>query len=270
MVVAETMAQARDAVEAFPIDWEALPAVVDMEAAVQPGAPLVFDGAPGNIAYDTAIGDKAKTDAVFAGAAHKASIRIINPRVVANYMEPRAARADIDKATGEVTLELGSQGVHIIKKLLCEDILKMPGEQLRVVTKDVGGGFGTKNMMYREYPLVVEAARRLGEAVSWVGDRTEHFVGDAQGRDNITTAEMAMDENGKFLALRVDILGNLGAYLSMFAPYIPWLGASMATGTYEDRPAPRARARRLHPHRAGRRLSRRRPPRGRLCAGASG
>ena len=103
---------------------------------------------------------------------------------------------------------------------------------MRVVTKDVGGGFGTKNMMYREYPLVVEAARRLGASVSWVGDRSEHFLGDAQGRDNITTVEMAMDENGKFLALRVDILGNLGAYLSMFAPYIPWLGASMATGTY--------------------------------------
>ena len=108
-------------------------------------------------------------------------------------------------------------------------ILKMPSEKLRVVTKDVGGGFGTKTFMYREYPLVVEAARRLGEPVSWVGDRTEHFLGDAQGRDNIAVAEMAMDENGKFLALRVDILGNLGAYLSQFAPYIPWLGASMAT-----------------------------------------
>ncbi len=233
MVVAETASQARDAVEAFPIEWEALPAIVDMEAAVQPGAPLVFEDAPGNVAYDTAIGDKAKTDAIFARAARKASIRVINPRVVANYMEPRAARADIDKATGAITLELGSQGVHIIKMLLCDKILHMPGEQLRVVTRDVGGGFGTKNMMYREYPLVVEAARRLGEAVSWVGDRSEHFVGYAQGRDNITTAEMAMDENGKFLALRVDILGNLGGYLSMFAPYIPWLGASMATGTYE-------------------------------------
>ena len=149
-------------------------------------------------------------------------------------------------------------------------MLKMPTEKLRVVTKDVGGGFGTKNMMYREYPLVVEAARRLGEPVSWVGDRSEHFLGDAQGRDNITTAEMAMDANGRFLALRVDILGNLGAYLSMFAPYIPWLGASMATGTYAHRRASCARARRLHAHRARRRLSRRRPSGGGLCAGAAG
>jgi carbon-monoxide dehydrogenase large subunit len=232
MVVAESLAQARDAAEAVTVDWEDLPAAVDMEAAVRPGAPLVFAGAPGNVAYDTHIGDKAKTDAIFAGAPRKASIKVVNPRVVANYMEPRAARADVDKATGEITLELGSQGVHIIKMIICDMILKLPSDKLRVVTKDVGGGFGTKNMMYREYPLVVEAARRLGESVAWAGDRSEHFLGDAQGRDNITTAEMAMDENGKFLALRVDILGNLGAYLSMFAPYIPWLGASMATGTY--------------------------------------
>ena len=230
MVVAETNAQARDAAEAIEVDWEPLPAAADMEAAIRPGAPLVFAKAPGNVAYDTHIGDKNKAEAIFASAPRKASIRIVNPRVVANYMEPRAAFAEVD-ADGNLTLELGSQGVHIVQTLL-QQILKIPAEKIRVVTKDVGGGFGTKNMMYREYPLVVEAARRLGASVSWVGDRTEHFLGDAQGRDNITTAEMAMDENGKFLALRVDILGNLGAYLSMFAPYIPWLGASMATGTY--------------------------------------
>jgi carbon-monoxide dehydrogenase large subunit len=246
MVVAETAQQARDAAEAIPVTWDALPAVADMEAAIQPGSAAVWDGAPNNIAYDAHVGDKAATDAVFAKAPRKASIRIVNPRVVANYMEPRAARADIDKA-GNITLELGSQGVHIIKMLLCEKILNIPADKLRVVTKDVGGGFGTKNMMYREYPLVVEAARRLGAAVAWAGERTEHFLGDAQGRDNITTAEMAMDENGKFLALRVDILGNLGAYLSMFAPYIPWLGASMASGTY-DIGALHARVRGVYTH----------------------
>src|SRR5947209_5643321 len=165
MVVAESAAQARDAAEAVAVEWEALDPVVEMEQALRPSAPQVFDGAPGNVAYDTDIGDKAKTDAVFARAPRKASIRIVNPRVVANYMEPRAARADIDKQSGEITLELGSQGVHIIKMLLCNMILKMPSDQLRVITKDVGGGFGTKNMMYREYPLVVEAARRLGEFV---------------------------------------------------------------------------------------------------------
>ena len=105
-------------------------------------------------------------------------------------------------------------------------------ESLRVVTQDVGGGFGTKTVVYREYPLVLEAAKRLGRPVGWLADRSEHFVGDAQGRDNVTTAEMALDSEGRFLALRVDILGNLGAYLSMFGPFIPWLGASMATGPY--------------------------------------
>jgi carbon-monoxide dehydrogenase large subunit len=244
MVVADTVTQARDAAEAVPVEWDALPAAVDMEAALAPGAPLVFAGAPGNVAYDTAVGDKAKTDAVFASAPHRVKLRIVNPRVVANYMEPRAARADI--ADGAVTLELGSQGVHIVQSLV-GGILNMTPDKLRVVTKDVGGGFGTKNMMYREYPLVVEATRRLNASVAWVGDRTEHFVGDAQGRDNITTAEMALDENGRFLALRVDILGNLGAYVSMFAPYIPWLGASMATGPY-DIGALHARVRGIYTH----------------------
>jgi carbon-monoxide dehydrogenase large subunit len=244
MVVAETVTQARDAAEATSVDWDGLPAAVDMEAAITPSAPLVFAGAPGNVAYDTAIGDQATADAVFARAPRRASLKIVNPRVVANYMEPRAARADV--AGDAVTLELGSQGVHIVQSIVAA-IVKMPPEQLRVVTKDVGGGFGTKNMMYREYPLIVEAARRLNASVGWVSDRTEHFVGDAQGRDNITTAEMAMDENGRFLALRVDILGNLGAYLSMFAPYIPWLGASMATGPY-DIGALHARVRGIYTH----------------------
>ncbi len=146
-------------------------------------------------------------------------------------MEARSAVGEYDAQSGRLTLNAGSQGVHILQGLIAK-ILKIPSASLRVVTPDVGGGFGTKNMLYREYPLVLEAARRLGRSVGWLADRSEHFIGDAQGRDNITTAEMALDANGRFLALRVDILGNLGAYLSMFAPYIPWLGASMATGSY--------------------------------------
>ena len=126
-------------------------------------------------------------------------------------------------------------------------MLKVPPESIRVVTQDVGGGFGTKAVMYREYPLVLEAAKRLGRSVGWLADRSEHFVGDAQGRDNLTTAEMALDANGRFLALRVDILGNLGAYLSLFAPYIPWLGASMATGSYHI-DALHARVRGIYTH----------------------
>jgi carbon-monoxide dehydrogenase large subunit len=246
MVVADNFVHARDAAETIPIEWDELPAVVDMEEAIQDGAPRLFDGAPGNVAYDTHIGDAAKTDAAFASAALVARIKIVNPRVVANYMEPRSGTAEFDAATGRLTLTAGTQGVHGMRDLVA-GMLKIPPEKLRVVTGDVGGGFGTKNMLYREYPLILEAARRLGRSVSWQADRSEHFVGDAQGRDNVTTAEMAMDAQGRFLAMRVDILGNLGAYLSMFAPYIPWLGASMATGCY-DIEALHARVRGVYTH----------------------
>jgi len=232
MAVADTALQARDAAELIGVVWEELPAAVDMEEAVRPGAPLVFAGAPGNLAYDGFIGDKQKTDAAFAQAAHRVRIKVVNPRVVANFMEPRSAVGEYDATTGHLTLNIGSQGVHLFKRIIAEDILKIPPANLRVVTQDVGGGFGTKQVVYREYPLVLEAARKLGRSVGWMADRTEHFVGDSQGRDNVTTAEMALDSEGRFLALRLDILGNLGAYLSTFAPYIPWLGATMATGPY--------------------------------------
>ena len=246
MVVADTTPQARDAAELIGVTWKALPAAIDMEEAVRPGAPLVFAGAPGNVAYDTHIGDKQETDQAFAGAAHTVRIKIVNPRAVANYMEPRSAIGEYDAKSGRFLLNAGSQGVHILQKPIAK-ILKIPTENLRVITQDVGGGFGTKQMLYREYPLVLEAARRLGRSVGWLADRSEHFVGDAQGRDNVTTAEMALDSNGRFLALRVDILGNLGAYLSMFAPYIPWLGASMATGPYHI-DALHARVRGIYTH----------------------
>ena len=247
MAVADTLWQARDALEALVVDWEPLPAAVDVEAAMQPGAPEVYPGAPGNIEYDAHIGDKSRTDAIFEKAAHVAQIKVTNQRVVANYMEPRAAVAEYDAASDRLTLRLGSQGVHGVQKIIAGGILKIPLEKLRLVTNDVGGGFGTKAFIYREYPLMLEVARRLGRAVVWRGDRSEHFVGDAQGRDNVTVAEMALDESGRFLALRLDILGNLGAYLSQFAPFIPWLGATMATGPY-DIDALHARVRGVYTH----------------------
>jgi carbon-monoxide dehydrogenase large subunit len=233
MIIAETEREAREAAESLDVDWTPLPAAIDMREAIADGAPQVFSGAPGNVAYDSHIGDKAKTEAVFATAAHVVKLAIVNPRVVANFMEPRSAVGEVDLATGRLTLRLSSQGVHVHRNVIADQILKIPQDKLRVVTDDVGGGFGTKNLIYREYPLVLEAARRLGRTIFWQADRSEHFLGDAQGRDNVTTAEMALDANGRFLAMRVDILGNLGAYLSMFAPYIPWLGATMATGTYD-------------------------------------
>jgi carbon-monoxide dehydrogenase large subunit len=232
MVVAETLEAARDGAEAVAVDYEPLPAVIDSRAAILPGAPMLFAGAPGNVAYDTHIGDKASADAAFAKAERVARIEVVNQRVVANYMEPRGAVATYDSASDRLTLHYGGQGVHLVRATLAEKILNIPIEKLRVVTSDVGGGFGIRALMYREYPLVLEVARRLGRPVRWQADRTEHFLGDAHGRDNVTTAEMALDRNGRFLAMRVDILGNLGGYLTQFAPYIPWLGASMATGAY--------------------------------------
>jgi aerobic carbon-monoxide dehydrogenase large subunit len=232
MAVADNAAQARDAVEAIAVTWDSLPVVIDPEVAIRPGAPVVFKGAPDNLAYETYIGDKDKTDVIFKSAPKTVRVKIINPRVVANFMEPRSAVGEFDAQSGRSTLHVSSQGVHLMQNVIATQILKIPTKKLRVITQDVGGGFGTKTFVYREYPLVLEAARRLGRSVSWVADRTEHFVGDAQGRDNVTVAEMAIDAEGRFLAMRVDILGNLGAYLHLFAPYIPWLGASMATGPY--------------------------------------
>jgi carbon-monoxide dehydrogenase large subunit len=232
MAIARSDFEARDAIEAIGVDWSPLPAVVDARDAIADGAPLVFEGAPGNIAYDTFIGDKAKTDAIFASAPHIVSISIVNQRVVANYMEPRGAIAEYVADGDSLVLRLGSQGVHGLRDIIAGTLLKIAPGKLRVVTNDVGGGFGTKAMLYREYPLLLEGARRLHRTLRWMADRSEHFVGDAQGRDNLTKAEMALDADGRFLAMRVDILGNLGGYLSQAAPYIPWLGASMATGPY--------------------------------------
>ena len=232
MIVGRSELAARDGAERLAIDWEPLPAVVDTLDALRPDAPQVFAGAPGNVAFDAHIGDRAKTGEAFASAAHVVKIGIVNPRVVTNYMEPRGAVASYDPDLGRLTLAVGSQGVHGLRDVLAGKVLKIPPERLKVTTGDVGGGFGTRAFLYREYPLVLSAAQRLGRPVRWQADRSEHFVGDAQGRDNVTFAEMALDAEGRFLALRLDVVANLGGYVSQFAPFIPWLGATMATGPY--------------------------------------
>ena len=246
MIVAQTEAQAILAAEAVVIDYEPLPVVIGSREALAPDAPRVWPHFGGNLAYDAAMGDKAAVDAIFAQAARVVSLDLVNNRVVCNYLEPRAAIGEVDAATGRMTLTLGSQGVHSQQRIIAA-CLRIAPEQLRVVTPDVGGGFGTKGFVYREYPLVLLAAKLTGAPVKWVCERTEHFLADAQGRDNLTTAEMALDGEGRFLAMRVDILANLGAYLSQYAPYIPWLGATMATGCY-DIPALYARCRGVYTH----------------------
>jgi len=233
MIVADSAARARDAAELIDIAYESLPVAATIAEAIRPGAAEVWpDRAPGNIAYDQTIGDAARTDAAFAEAAHRVTLTVDNNRLVTNYMEPRAAIGEWSAKDKRFTLTLGSQGVHGIRDSVAK-ILGVENDRLRVVTPDVGGGFGTKSFNYREYPLVCLAAKALERPVKWTQDRSEHFLSCAHGRDNLTTAELALDARGRFLAMRVHIRGNLGAYASQYGPYIPWLGATMATGPYD-------------------------------------
>jgi carbon-monoxide dehydrogenase large subunit len=240
-VVADTLDRAKDAAEAIAIEWTALPHVVDAAAALAPGAPLVWPDRPGNLCFETAVGDAAKTARAFAAADRTVELTVVNQRLVANYLDTRAVIGECD-ANGRITLTLTSQGGHAIRDVLCKDVLHIPAERMRIVTPDVGGGFGTKLFPYREYALAAVAAERLKRPVKWVAERTEHFLGDAQGRDNLTRAKLALDAKGRFLALEIDLIADLGAYLSVYAPFIPFLGAGMSPGVY-DIPACHVRVR---------------------------
>ncbi|WP_342740192.1 xanthine dehydrogenase family protein molybdopterin-binding subunit [Bradyrhizobium sp. B117] len=232
-VVAETIDQARDAIEAIDVKWSPLPAVTGVVNAVKKGAPQVWPDKSGNVLFDVSIGDKAATEAAFAKAHAVAEISIVNPRVVASFMETRAAVCEYDSKRDHLTLTVGSQGSHRLRDILCQNVLNIPTDKMRVICPDVGGGFGTKLFPYREYALMAVAARKLKKAVKWAADRSEHFMGDAQGRDNVTTAKMALAEDGKFLAMDCDLMGDMGAYLSTFGPYIPHGGAGMLPGLYD-------------------------------------
>ena len=232
-VVADTRAAAQDAAELIDVDYEAEDAIAETRRALDEDAPLVWPELGTNRAFIHHTGDREKAKAAFADAAKVTRIEFVNNRLVVNYMEPRSAigewRADEDR----YVLTSGSQGVHGLRNILAGDVFNIPPEKLRVITPDVGGGFGPKSFAYREYALVLEAAKRLGVPVKWTGDRSEHFLEDAQGRDNIVVAEMAMDKDGRFLALKVDLTANMGAYLSQYGPFIPILGVSMSTGVYD-------------------------------------
>lgn len=229
-VVADTLELAKDAADALQIDWQPLPHVIGSLEALKKGAPRVWPDRP-NLSFETTEGDEAATKAAFAKAARTVKTTIVNQRLVTNYMDTRGVVAEYDG--NRYTLTLGSQGSHIIRDIICGDVLKQPLDKMRVITPDVGGGFGTKLFPYREYALAAVAAEKLRKPVKWICDRSEHFLGDSHGRDNISTATIALDENNKFLALEIDIVADMGAYLSCYAPYIPWLGVGMATGVYD-------------------------------------
>jgi len=214
LVVAGTRAQAADAADAITVDYEPLPSVASTVGATLPGTPLVWDEAPDNVAF---VWQAGKADAVaqaFARAAHVTRLPFVVTRVAAAPLEPRAAVGEYDRRTDRYTLHTGIQHPHGLRTLLAERVLRVPQSRLRVITGDVGGSFGMRSGVYPEHVLVLWAARRLGRPVKWTSDRREGFVTDEHGRDNATTAELALDADGKFLALRVAITLNVGAYFT--------------------------------------------------------
>jgi carbon-monoxide dehydrogenase large subunit len=234
VVVAETKQAAKDAAELINVDYRDLPAVAMLRDATAPGAALVHDDASGNICYDWHLGDKAVVDAAFAKAAKVVKLDLTNNRLIPNAMEPRAAVGDFDAHSGDYTLYTTSQNPHVIRLLMGAFVLHIPENKLRVVAPDVGGGFGSKIYHYAEEAIVTWAAGKVRRPVKWTAERTESFMSDAHGRDHNTTAEMAMDADGRFLALRVSTLANMGAYLSTFAPCIPtYLYGTLLAGVYQ-------------------------------------
>ena len=247
-----------------------LPAVVGVANAVKKGAPQVWPDHAGNVLFDVPIGDKKATEAAFAKAHAVAEISIVNPRIVTNFMETRAAVCEYDARRDHLTLTVGSQGSHRLRDILCQNVLKIPVEKMRVICPDVGGGFGTKLFPYREYALIAVAAKKLRKTVRWAADRSDHFIGDAQGRDNVTTARMALAEDGKFLAHGCRSDGRHGRLSLDLRPLHSAWRRRHAAGPLRHPGVPLPRPHRVHQHRAGRRLSRRRPPRGGLCGRAAG
>ncbi|MDB5368485.1 MAG: carbon monoxide dehydrogenase [Roseomonas sp.] len=220
-IVAESVQAARDAAEAVAVDYDVLPSATDLGTALEPGKPQLWDEAPNNTCFDWAAGDKDKTDALFAQAAHVTKLTVVNNRIVVNSLEGRAALAEYDVAQQKFTLYAGTQGSWLVKDLLAKSVFYLPPEKFRVVTPDVGGGFGMKLYLYGEYALCCWAARKTGRPVKWTSERMEAFQSDTQGRANLTTGELAMDKDGRFLALRTRNLADMGGYLSTFAPFIP-------------------------------------------------
>ena len=216
-VVAETVAQARDAAEAVTLDIEPLPAVTSAEDAAKPGAPQLYDHIPNNVALDYHYGDTAAVDAAFAGAAHVTKLDIVNTRVAVVALEPRAALASYDKSSERYTIQVPTQGVAGNRANLAKN-LKVPNEKVRVLTANVGGSFGMKNINYPEYMCILHAARTLSRPVKWTDERSTSFLSDSHGRAQQIHAELALDSDGKFLAVRISGYGNLGAFITGVAP----------------------------------------------------
>ena len=233
-VVASSRVAAQSAAEAIVVEYEVLPAVVDPLAAIKPGAPVVWEGTPDNIAAAMSYGDATAVEAAFASAPHKVSLDLVSQRLVPSAMEPRSTFAEIEKKSGRLILHTQSQTPGSTRDLLAEAILKRPKESIRVLVGDIGGGFGHKTSLYPEDGIVAYAATKLGRKVRWRGDRTDDFVGGTHGRDLTSTAELALDAKGRVLAYRVRSVGGTGAYLSGTGTVIPLvLGPFVQSGVYD-------------------------------------
>ncbi|HYA07758.1 MAG TPA: xanthine dehydrogenase family protein molybdopterin-binding subunit, partial [Xanthobacteraceae bacterium] len=233
VVIAETLAQARDAAEKVKVDYAVLPAVADPAAAQKPGAPQIHDIAPNNTIYQWSLGDATAVDAAFKSAKHVTKLDIVNNRLVPNAIEPRAAIGDYEAGSGTFTLWNTTQNPHVARLVIAAFVGMAPEHKLRVIAPDVGGGFGSKIFIYPEEVVALWASKRVGRPVKWVSDRSEAFVADAHGRDHVTHAEMAFDGDGRIVALRAKTIANIGAYMSTFSSSIPtYLYATLLSGQY--------------------------------------
>jgi len=233
VVIADTLEQAKDAAAAVEVDYGILDAVIDPATAAADGQIQIHETAPGNLSYEWAIGDPTAIDAAFEGAAHVTSLEFTNNRLVPNAMEPRACIAEYEDGTGDYTLYLTSQNPHVHRLVMSAFHGLAPEHKLRVVAPDVGGGFGSKIFIYAEEVVLTWASRHISRPIKWTAERTESFLTDCHGRDHVTKAELALDGDGKFLAMRVNTIANMGAYLSTFASAVPtYLYATLLAGQY--------------------------------------
>ena len=233
IVIAETKSQARDALDIIEVDYEVLPAAINMDEALS-GKALVHDDVPNNMCFDWEIGDKEATENSFSDAHKVVSIELVNNRLIPNAMEPRAAVAQFDPSNGNYTLHTTTQNPHVIRLLMGAFVLQIPEHKLRIISHDVGGGFGSKIFHYAEEAILTWASAKVSQPIKWTAERSESFVTDAHGRDHETKAELALDKDGKFLGLRVSTKANIGAYLSTFGSSVPtYLYGTLLAGVYK-------------------------------------
>jgi aerobic carbon-monoxide dehydrogenase large subunit len=234
IVMAETRAQAQDAAEMIEVDYDILDSITDTATALEPGAPVIWPERGSNLCVHWSNGREAQAEAAFAKAAKVVSVELVNNRLVGNPMEPRVALGEYDPAENHFTLHSPTQGVVRVRESLAKFIFKLPKEHVRVISPDVGGGFGLRGKLFPESAMVLWAAKRIGRPVKWRADRTETFLCDPHGRDHVTHAEMAFDDQGKILGMKVDTVAAMGAYLFDFGPRIPTVAGGRIQGTVYD------------------------------------